>query len=104
MKTIHIKTLTELSQLDGRVYVHMTSPELEKQFMEQAEAEGFTFADGAKPTEREQSDFIAVNADHTINYIGVFGRMAYSIKSAFSDGKRLIRIMHNGEDDWLLED
>lgn len=104
MKTIQIRTLTELSQLDGRVYVHMKTSQTEEQFLRQAEAEGFTFTNGGKPTNGKQSNFMAINSDHTINYIGVFGRMAYSIKEATVDGQRLFRILYNGDEAWHLEE
>lgn len=93
------RTITELSQLDGRVYVHLATPELARQFMQQAEAEGFTFADGVKPTKRDAPDIIAVNADRTINYIGIFGRMAFGSGAESVEGKPLILIEFVGNSD-----
>ena len=90
-------TISALSQLDGRVYVRLATPELAKRFMQQAEAESFTFPDGAKPTSREPENFMAVNPDHTIHYIGTFGRMAYSIQTATVNGQRLIRAVYAAE-------
>ena len=86
------KPLTALSQLDAKVYVHLPTPELGKAFMEQAESEGFTFSDGGKPTSHLDEDFISLNPDHTLSFIGTFGRMAYSVPSAKVDGKALIRV------------
>ena len=62
------QTIKQLSQMDGRVYVFFKTEALCQQFLSQAEQEGFTFQDGAKPTERHTSDIIAVNNDFTINY------------------------------------
>ena len=104
MKTIQIRTLTELSHLDGRVYVHMKTSQMEKLFLQQAEAEGFTFTNGVKPTNGDQANIMAINPDHTINYIGAFGRMAYSIKEATVDGQRLFRVLYNGDGNWQLEE
>ena len=86
------KPLTALSQLDAKIYVHLPTPELSRAFIEQAESEGFTFFDGAKPTTRSNETFVCLNPDHTLSFIGTFGRMAYSISSAKVDGKTLIRI------------
>ena len=86
------KPLTALSQLDAKIYVHLPTAELGKAFMEQAEAEGFIFFDGAKPTSRPDETFVCLNPDHTLSFIGTFGRMAYSISSAKVDGKALIRV------------
>lgn len=103
MQIENIKTITELSQLDGRVYVYLPTEALAAQFMQQAETEGFSFGDGIKPTERTAAAIMAVNADHTINYVGIFGRMAYSIKTATVNGRRLFRVIYNGADSWEYE-
>jgi len=85
-------TIRELAMQDGRVYVHLATPELARKFMEQAEAEGFTFQDGTKPTKRNADTVMAINRDLTLNYIGVFGRMAYVSGTATTCGKPLIRV------------
>ncbi len=103
MSTIICGSLTKLSQLNGRVYVHMESSQMEKQFLQQAESEGFTFTNSVKPTNGKQANFMAINPDHTINYIGVFGRMAYSIKNASVDGQRLFRVLYKGDGQWIFE-
>ena len=77
MQLNNIKTITELSQLKGRVYVYLPTSELATQFMQQAEAEGLTFGDGVKPTERFATEVMAVNPDRTINYVGATGHMAF---------------------------
>lgn len=94
------KPLTALSQLDAKIYVHLPTPEIGKTFMEHAEEEGFTFFDGSKPTSRPNEDFICLNSDHTLSFIGTFGRMAYGSGTSFTCGKTLIRVEY-GE---LLED
>ena len=84
------KPLTALSQLDAKIYVHLSTPELGKAFMEQAEAEGFTFFDGAKPTTRLDESFVCLNADYTLSFVGTFGRMAYGSGANTTCGKTLI--------------
>ena len=96
MQIENIKTITELSQLDGRVYVHLPTDELATQFMRQAEAEGFTFADGVKPTERFATEVMAVNSNHTINYVGATGHTAFGAGAKTVGGRPLIRMSYLG--------
>lgn len=99
MQISSIETITELSQLNGRVYVYLPSDELAEQFMRQAEAEGFTYGDGAKPTDRDPATVIAVNPNHTINYVGFIGMIAFGSGAVSVGGKSLIRVRYvdNGE-------
>lgn len=85
-------TIKKLSQMNGRVYVYFKTNILCRQFLIQAEREGFTFQDGAKPTERHISDVIAVNKDYTINYVGTIGHIAFGSKVKKIGDENLIRI------------
>ena len=87
-----MKTITEISQLNGRVYVHLATQELALQFLRQAEEEGFTFRDGAKPTTRGATEAMAVNADRTINYVGTVGHIAFQGKASSVGTKKLIAV------------
>lgn len=69
--------LRELANEYGTVFVHMDSAEREKDFMKQAEAEGFLFGDGAKPSMKNPSDLLSLHADQTISYVGTVGRIGY---------------------------
>ncbi|MBR4655036.1 MAG: hypothetical protein IKO68_00310 [Oscillospiraceae bacterium] len=89
------KPLTALSLLDAKIYVHLSTPELGKAFMEQAEAEGFTFFDGAKPTSRPDETIVCLNPDHTLSFIGIFGRQAYGSGTRTTCGKTLIRVEYD---------
>lgn len=89
-------SITELSQLPGRVYVRLTTPALAKHFLQQAEAEGFTFPDGARPAKRKAAEIMAVNPDHTISYVGTNGRIAYGSCAETADSRTLIRIVYTG--------
>ena len=88
------KTITDLSLLDGRVYVYLSSDELGRQFMQQAETEGFVFVNGTKPTKRTPAEIMALNSNHTINYVGVIGRIAYGARATMMNGMPLIRISY----------
>ena len=66
-----------LSTYTGKIYVYLATEDVGKQFLQDAENEGFTFCDGIKPTARTPANIMAVNRDNTINYIGTVGRIAF---------------------------
>lgn len=87
-----MRKIKELAN-NEKIYVYLATEEIGKRFFRQAEDEGFTFGDGAKPTSRHYSDIMAVNPDGTINYVGSYGRMAFGANAVnkidyqrFSDG------------------
>ena len=86
------RTIKELAELESRVYVHLANDKVGNDFLRQAEAEGFTFGDGVKPTEREYAEIMAINHDGTINYVGAVGMMAYGSGAKMIGNKQLIRI------------
>ena len=86
------KTIRELSEINGRVYIFLRTPELGRRFLLQAEQEGFTFGDGEKPTARQYAEVMAVNRDITINYVGANGRIAYGGGAVKIGSEPLIRI------------
>lgn len=97
---LSVRTVSALLEPDARVYVFCATDELSRRFMQDAENEGFVFADGAKPTERSIDDIMAINNDMTINYVGFVGHIAF--KNAFSvGGKALVKVDYgkyiNGE-------
>lgn len=85
-------TLRDLAKLNGRVYIHLASEDFAKRFQYQAEKEGFTFHDGAKPSEREMAQVMALNPDHTINYVGVVGMIAFGSKAKTLGNMAIIRV------------
>ena len=87
--------VTELSKRNGKVYVYLKNETITQQFLQDAENEGFTFGDGARPTTRASSDLYAVNPDHTINYVGWAGHMAYQAAKKIGD-QELIRVDYAG--------
>ena len=72
-----MKTIKELANMGERVYVHLKDKETAEQFLCNAEAEGFTFGDGVKPTDRHWSDLYAIHPDGTLNYVGTNGHIHY---------------------------
>lgn len=66
-----------LSTYTGKIYVYLANEDVGKQFLLDAENEGFTFCDGIKPTARTPANIMAVNRDNTINYVGTVGRIAF---------------------------
>ena len=80
-----------LSTNAGKVYVYLATEEVCKQFLKDAENEGFTFTDGMKPTQKHTSDILAVNPDFTINYVGTIGHIAFQAARRIGNQK-LIRI------------
>lgn len=69
--------LRELANEYGIIFVHMDSVEEEKDFIRQAEAEGFLFGDGRKPSEKNPANLLALHMDQTISYVGTMGRIGY---------------------------
>lgn len=61
----------------GKIYVYLDNADIAKQFLQDAENEGFTFCDGIKPTARTPANIMAINRDCTINYVGTVGRIAF---------------------------
>ncbi len=72
---LRIKSL--LAAYTGRIYIYLADEKTGKQFLQDAENEGFSFCDGVKPTQRKADSLFAINEDMTINYVGFVGRMAY---------------------------
>ena len=73
-----MRTIAELLNLDGRVYVYVPSKNIRRLFLKNAQEEGFRFADGVKPTRRRAYDDIyALNKDFTLNFVGYIGHIAF---------------------------
>ena len=72
-----MRTVSNLLNLEGRVYVYLKSENIVNLFLKNAEAEGFTFGDGVKPTGRDHSDIYALHDDWTINFVGFVSHMAF---------------------------
>ena len=74
-----MKSIKELVMKETRpVYIHTPSKALAKDFLKQAEKEGFLFSDGKRPTKKPLDDYYALHQDLTIDYIGFVGRLCYN--------------------------
>lgn len=100
------RNITNLLSPDTRVYIWFSTRDTALAFLEQAESEGFTFADGASPTSKEPDDILVINDDLTINYLGFAGRVAYKNVSE-NNGKLYVRIDYrrycNGEANYYVD-
>ncbi len=73
-----MRTVSSLLGSNDRVFVYLASPNLSALFFRNAEAEGFSFPGGAKPTSAQHTDVIVILSDWTIrNLTGWAGHMAY---------------------------
>lgn len=101
-----MRTVAHLLALKGHVFVRLGSENLARLFLKNAEAEGFTWVDGAKPTERITVDIIALRSDWTINTVGWAGHMAFRNPGAVI-GEPLIRVDYGkyvvGDEKYLIE-
>lgn len=84
--------VSNLANMNGRVYVYLDSEEVGNAFLKQAESEGFKYKDGAMPTSRPYVRVMAVNSDGTINHIGTNGMIAFGAGAGRVGLKKLIRV------------
>ena len=68
------------SLLKGRekIYVQVKNKETAESFLREAESEGFSFGDGAKPTARPYGNIYAVMKGKTLCFVGSVGRISLS--------------------------
>ena len=87
-----MRTIANLLNLNGRVYVYVPSKNIRRLFLKNAGEEGFRFGDGVKPTRRRADDDIyALNKDFTLNFVGYNRYIAFHHPSCF-DNDDLMRI------------
>ena len=102
-----MRTVSNLLNLEGRILVYLGSHNLVNLFLRNAEAEGFTYPDGKKPTEREGDDILALHKDWTINFLGWAGHMAFRHPDAVLGGP-LVRVDYgkylSGANDYFYHD
>ena len=102
-----MRTIAELLNLDGRVYVYVPSKNIRRLFLKNAQEEGFKFADGVKPTRRRAYDDIyALNKDFTLNFVGYIGHIAFHHPEVPND-YNLIRVDYaaylSGAENYIME-
>ena len=70
-----MRKIKDLINNEKHVYIILKNEAVAKRFVEDAEAEGITFSDGSKPSDKPLDDIISLLPDGTICYAGFVGRM-----------------------------
>lgn len=100
-----MRNVTELSKLNGKVYVYLRGEVIARRFLQDAENEGFTFGDGEKPTARPGNNLYVVNRDWTISHVGWAGYMAFQSAKRIG-GQEMIRVDYEryllGEENFVI--
>ena len=100
-----MRNVTELSKLNGKVYVYLRDEVIARRFLQDAENEGFTFGGGEKPTARPGNNLYVVNCDWTISHVGWAGHMAFQSAKRIGE-QELIRVDYEkyllGEEEYLI--
>lgn len=71
------RKLNELFNQADKLYIYLNCNTIGKEFMKNAEDEGFRFADGKKPTKRKHADIMAVYKNKELCYVGYIGRINF---------------------------
>ena len=72
-----MRTITELIKNNERVYVKLPNKAIQYSFFSDSEREGFTFADGEKPTSGQCYHLMAVHRDKTLAYVSGWASNVY---------------------------
>lgn len=82
-----MRTISNLLNHKGKVYIYLNSPAISQQFRDDAEREGFTLPGNG------ESDIYALNHDKTMNSVGFVGHVLFHNTSQnFADGTPVIRV------------
>lgn len=96
-----MRTIKELVGKEEKIYIVFKDKATQFRFQSDAEKEGITFGDGAKPTNRPIDDIMALKADNTICFLGWAGRMCYHNRR-----ERILRVDYakyvDGESDYVI--
>ncbi len=99
------RRIEDLAKLEGRVYLHFRDTETLERFIRDAESEGYHYADGVFLRDRRPQFRMALNDDHTINFLGFAGMWAFDIAEEVGH-KKLIRIDYAryiaSEEDYII--
>ena len=67
-----LRTLKQLAEKEGKVWVYLDNEEAGKAFLRQAQEEGFHFGDGVCPCAREWFYVMGLHSDMTICYASLY--------------------------------
>ena len=88
------RTIRDLTDLQGRVYLYFPDSTIRDQFITDAAEEGVTYGDSVSFKEREPDSIMALNGNMTVNFVGFAGRMHFIQPSSESEirSNPLIRV------------
>ena len=88
------RTIRDLTNLQGRVFLYFPDSTIRDQFITDAAEEGVTYGDGVSLTEREPDSIMALNDNMTVNFVGFAGHMHFVQPSSKSENRsnQLIRV------------
>lgn len=90
--------------VDGKLYIYCDNEKIGKQFMQDAEFEGYRFGK-IKPTENGWSDIVAVEKRKQLSFVGFCGHMNFQCNGG--DGGGLTRIDYekylNGDKNFVFK-
>lgn len=98
------RTIDDLrSIISGKIYIYLANEKIGKQFMQDAESEGYRFGK-IKPTENGRSNIIALESKKQLSYVGFVGHMNFRCNGGSDEG--LTRIDYekyvNGDKNFLF--
>ena len=100
-----MRSLSVLSQTEGRVYLSVPTPEAGALLCRALAAEGFTLG-GKIPKPEQMGAVMVLNPDRTVSFPGFAGVMAYGCAKTAGD-KPLLRVdaekYLNGESEYLIK-
>ncbi len=71
-----MKRIIQMLRQYESVFVELPDTATGERFQREANAAGFRFGDGAKPTERDMGRVMAVHTDRTVAFPGICGHIA----------------------------
>lgn len=71
-----MKRIIQMLRQYESVFVELPDKAAAERFQREANAAGFRFGDGAKPTERDMGRVMAVHTDRTVAFPGFCGHIA----------------------------
>lgn len=83
-----MRNIVELSKLEGKVYVFVSTREIEQKFLSDAEAQGFLFGNGDKPTTSSGEDLYLIYSNQELSNVGIVGHLAFQSKDVTCSEKR----------------
>ncbi len=81
-------TIIDLTKLNGAVYIYVPNKDIEKNFLLDAETEGFTFGNGKKPTSSLGNDLYRLEDGLKICHVGYVGHLAYKTTGKVTSDER----------------